>query len=82
MLRASLTFRCVHCKPGYMLSMLSQVPFYQGSDTLRHAVHAAGQRPQRGRMEALRVPEECPAEVAELFQRCVSVDPQARPAAR
>jgi serine/threonine protein kinase len=40
-----------------------------------------GEAPVRGDMRALRVPEECPPEVAELYRRCVEEEPQARPTA-
>ena len=40
-----------------------------------------GEAPVRGDMRALRVPEECPAFVAQLQQRCVAEDPDARPTA-
>ncbi|GAB4814549.1 hypothetical protein N2152v2_001595 [Parachlorella kessleri] len=38
--------------------------------------------PQRGRMREPRVPEECPAEVALLIDRCLAVSPSSRPSAK
>ena len=36
----------------------------------------------RGRNRPLRVPEDCPAAVAELVEACTAEDPAARPSAR
>lgn len=36
----------------------------------------------RGRMQQLKVPEECPQEVSDLFDQCVAEDPSARPTAK
>lgn len=41
----------------------------------------SGEAPVRGGMRPLRAPEDCPAEVADLYQRCVSEDPEDRPSA-
>jgi hypothetical protein len=41
----------------------------------------SGEAPVRGGMRVLRAPEDCPADVAELYQRCVSEDPEDRPSA-
>ena len=40
-----------------------------------------GEQPERGRMRAIHVPEEAPAEVTALVARCLAVDPSARPSA-
>jgi serine/threonine protein kinase len=42
----------------------------------------SGDRPRLRQMRGLRVPEECPAEVAALIDACRSLDPAARPTAR
>lgn len=42
----------------------------------------AGEHPMRGRNRPLRVPEDCPAEVADLYERCTAEDPAQRPTAR
>ena len=41
-----------------------------------------GERPQRGHMRLPVVPQECPAQVAELIQRCTALDPTQRPTAQ
>lgn len=41
-----------------------------------------GAVPVRGRMRPLQVPTDCPAEVAQLVEQCMSADPQARPTAQ
>jgi len=41
-----------------------------------------GEAPVRGDMRPLRAPEDCPAEVVELYERCVAEDPELRPTAR
>ena len=38
-----------------------------------------GETPVRGSMRAVRVPEECPAAVATLIQRCMAEAPADRP---
>ncbi|GAB4820308.1 hypothetical protein N2152v2_007354 [Parachlorella kessleri] len=43
---------------------------------------ATGLTPVRGDMRDLRVPEECPAEVADLYRRCTAPEPASRPTAR
>ena len=40
-----------------------------------------GERPQRGSMRPPAVPQECPAQVADLIQRCTTLDPDQRPTA-
>ena len=42
----------------------------------------SGEHPQRGRNRPLRVPEDCPQEVADLCEQCMAEDPTARPSAR
>ena len=41
----------------------------------------SGERPLRGRLRPLRVPQECPKAVADLALRCMSRDPALRPTA-
>eukprot|EP00884_Botryococcus_braunii_P017382 jgi/Botrbrau1/4327/Bobra.0232s0018.1 len=41
-----------------------------------------GEVPQRGRMRALRSPEDCPEPVASLVTECLSSDPRERPTAK
>jgi len=43
---------------------------------------ATGERPQRGQMRDVRVPEELPAVIEELRQECMELDPKKRPTAR
>lgn len=43
---------------------------------------ASHEQPARGRMRNLRVPQECPAEVDALINRCLSEDPENRPTAK
>ena len=40
------------------------------------------EQPARGRMRDLKVPQECPAEVNDLINQCLSEDPVNRPSAR
>lgn len=40
------------------------------------------EQPARGRMRDLKVPQECPAEINDLINRCLSEDPAHRPSAR
>ena len=42
----------------------------------------AGVHPVRGRLEGLRVPEDCPQEVCDLFMECTAINPAARPTAK
>jgi serine/threonine protein kinase len=41
-----------------------------------------GDAPQRGHMRPPVVPDECPAEAADLMQRCLDDDPRRRPTAQ
>lgn len=41
-----------------------------------------GEAPVRGDMRPLRAPEDCPAEIVALYQRCVAEDPDVRPNAK
>lgn len=38
--------------------------------------------PMRGRLRPVKVPAECPQEIAELIDHCLSMEPQSRPSAR
>ena len=40
------------------------------------------EQPSRGRMRDLKVPQECPAEIHDLINACLSEDPVNRPTAR
>lgn len=40
------------------------------------------EQPSRGRMRDLKVPQECPADINDLINRCLSEDPVDRPSAR
>lgn len=40
-----------------------------------------GEAPVRGVMRPLQAPQDCPAEVVELYQRCIAEDPDERPTA-
>lgn len=40
------------------------------------------EQPSRGRMRDLKVPQECPAEINDLINACLSEDPSNRPSAR
>jgi hypothetical protein len=46
------------------------------------AAAAAGMHPVRDKMEPLRVPQDCPQEIADLYLQCTVADPAARPTAR
>ena len=41
-----------------------------------------GERPQRGGMRPVDVPDECPQGVADLIHRCTALDPTERPTAQ
>ncbi|KAK9806572.1 hypothetical protein WJX73_003484 [Symbiochloris irregularis] len=43
---------------------------------------ATGERPARGQMREVRVPQELPVEVHDLMQQCQDVDPKLRPSAK
>ena len=47
-----------------------------------HTRARAGDAPQRGNLRPLRVPEDCPQEVADLFISCTRLNPEERPGAR
>ena len=40
------------------------------------------EQPARGRMRELKVPQECPQEIDDLINACLSEDPASRPSAR
>ena len=41
-----------------------------------------GEKPKRGTLRPVRVPDECPQAALDLMQRCGSLDPAARPSAQ
>lgn len=58
---------------------LAQASLWQHQPSIVPA--AAGEEPVRGYMDGLKVPEQCPAEIAALQARCVQLDPADRPSA-
>lgn len=61
-------------------SALLQVDVYSFGVIMWEVV--SHEQPSRGRMRDLKVPQECPAEVNDLINKCLSEDPINRPTAR